>query len=141
MCVCVSFIVFQQLSFQVNAPTSILFLRRFSKASNADAITHSMAKYFIESASIDYSLSEFLPTEVSDDRFHWPAFAIFLIFLYIKASFFCVYSHDPEKNTNRLPPHLYSYRCAYLARTRPTNGPSTTNRCGPKQSSSTPHTN
>lgn len=55
----------QCLEYQVNAPTSILFLRRFSKAANADSATHSMAKYFIESASIDYNLSEYLPSEVS----------------------------------------------------------------------------
>lgn len=84
----------QCLEFQVNAPTSILFLRRFSKAANADAVTHSMAKYFIESASIDYNLSEYLPSEVSARRSTQtnfsPAFALhwfdFLSFIQIDCS-------------------------------------------------------
>lgn len=56
---------FQKLKFEMSAPTPIHFLRRFSKAAQADGQTHTLSKYFIELAAIDYSLSEHLPSEVS----------------------------------------------------------------------------
>lgn len=56
---------FQKLKFEMGAPTPIHFLRRFSKAAQADGQTHILSKYFIELAAIDYNLSEYLPSEVS----------------------------------------------------------------------------
>lgn len=49
----------------MGAPTAIHFLRRFSKAAQADSQTHILSKYFIELAAIDYNLSEYYPSEVS----------------------------------------------------------------------------
>lgn len=48
----------------MGAPTAIHFLRRFSKAAQADSQTHILSKYFIELSAIDYGLSEYLPSEV-----------------------------------------------------------------------------
>lgn len=48
----------------MGAPTPIHFLRRFSKAAQADNATHTLSKYFIELAAVDYKLSEYLPSEV-----------------------------------------------------------------------------
>lgn len=48
----------------MGAPTPIHFLRRFSKAAQADNPTHTLSKYFIELAAVDYKLSEYLPSEV-----------------------------------------------------------------------------
>lgn len=56
---------FQKLKFEMGVPTPIHFLRRFSKAAQADTQTHCLSKYFIELAAIDYNLSEYLPSEVS----------------------------------------------------------------------------
>lgn len=53
------------MRFELGAPTPIHFLRRFSKAAQADGQTHVLSKYFIELAAIDYTLSEYLPSEVS----------------------------------------------------------------------------
>lgn len=53
----------------MGAPTAIHFLRRFSKAAQSDPATHNLSKYFIELAAIDYSLSEYLPSEVSYPKF------------------------------------------------------------------------
>ena len=49
----------------MGVPTPIHFLRRFSKAAQADNQTHCLSKYFIELAAINYNLSEYLPSEVS----------------------------------------------------------------------------
>lgn len=57
--------IFQKLKFELGAPTPIHFLRRFSKAAQADGQTHTLSKYFIELAAIDYNLSEYMPSEVS----------------------------------------------------------------------------
>lgn len=56
---------FQKLKFEMCAPTPIHFLRRFSKAAQANAKTHRLSKYIIELAAIDYNLSECSPSEVS----------------------------------------------------------------------------
>uniref|UniRef100_U5EVM6 Putative cyclin b n=1 Tax=Corethrella appendiculata TaxID=1370023 RepID=U5EVM6_9DIPT len=53
------------LDFQIAKPLPIHFLRRFSKASKAEDINHTLAKYLIELASVDYGMVHYKPSEIA----------------------------------------------------------------------------
>ncbi len=57
--------VLNTLGFNLTMPTSLHFLRRFSKAARADTIVHTMAKYLIELALVDYVHLQFLPSMIA----------------------------------------------------------------------------
>lgn len=59
------FFTFQKLDFDLSAPTVIHFARRFSKAANTTQLEHTMTKFFIELASIDYSMVHYVPSIVA----------------------------------------------------------------------------
>ena len=48
--------ILQTLKFSLFEPLSIHFLRRFSKAGDVDVLQHSLAKYAIELALVEYDL-------------------------------------------------------------------------------------
>lgn len=56
--------IFQKLDFKLSRPIPLHFLRRFSKAGNAEDMHHAMAKYFIELALVEYELASYKPSEV-----------------------------------------------------------------------------
>ncbi|KAK9880467.1 hypothetical protein WA026_011712 [Henosepilachna vigintioctopunctata] len=51
-----------KLDFFVNRPTSILFLRRYSKIAKVSSLQHNLGKYLLELALLDYSLSQVFPS-------------------------------------------------------------------------------
>lgn len=54
------------VKFEVYPPTSLLFLRRFSKAAMSDAETHTMSKYLCEYACLSYHVCQkFLPSQIA----------------------------------------------------------------------------
>lgn len=60
--------IFKKLEFNMGRPLPIHFLRRFAKAAHSGNISDNvylMSKYFIELAAVDYSMVQFLPSEVS----------------------------------------------------------------------------
>ncbi|XP_078541310.1 G2/mitotic-specific cyclin-B2 [Lissotriton helveticus] len=58
-------LILQGLSFGLGRPLPIHFLRRASKASKADGVTHMLAKYLMELVLIDYDMAHFRPSEVA----------------------------------------------------------------------------
>lgn len=50
------------LNFSLSRPLPLNFLRRCSKAGLVDAETHTMAKYVMEAALVDYDLAHFHPS-------------------------------------------------------------------------------
>jgi len=76
------------LGFNLGRPLPIHFLRRYSKAAEADATKHTLAKYFLELALIQYQLSHFPPSMMAaaalwlalkllDSKFEWSATLVF----------------------------------------------------------------
>ncbi|XP_060861553.1 G2/mitotic-specific cyclin-B [Metopolophium dirhodum] len=57
--------VFRTINFSLSRPFSLTFLRRFSKVSGARSSQHSLAKYFLELALIDYNLAHIKPSEIA----------------------------------------------------------------------------
>ena len=55
----------QTLQFDIGFPTSLHFLRRFSKAARSDPRLHTCCKYFIELALPQYSMVAFRPSVVA----------------------------------------------------------------------------
>ncbi|PRP79894.1 hypothetical protein PROFUN_12383 [Planoprotostelium fungivorum] len=53
------------LDFNLNVPSPIHFLRRFSKAAHSDSRAHTLGKYLIELTILDYELLNFLPSEIA----------------------------------------------------------------------------
>ena len=54
----------QKLGFELGAPLSIHFLRRYSKAAQSNTDTHIMAKYFLELSTVEYKMCAYHPSEV-----------------------------------------------------------------------------
>eukprot|EP01105_Mastigella_eilhardi_P020961 TRINITY_DN5034_c0_g2_i2.p1 TRINITY_DN5034_c0_g2~~TRINITY_DN5034_c0_g2_i2.p1 ORF type:complete len:441 (+),score=137.26 TRINITY_DN5034_c0_g2_i2:161-1483(+) len=57
--------VLRDIGWQLNTPSPLYFLRRFSKAGRADSTMHTMSKYLIELSLLDYQLLEHLPSQVA----------------------------------------------------------------------------
>lgn len=57
--------IIKTIDYNLGRPSSIHFLRRFSKAASTVEDTHMLAKYLIELVSIDYTLAHHRPSEVA----------------------------------------------------------------------------
>jgi cyclin B len=55
-------LLLRSLGFNLGRPLPIHFLRRYSKAADADATKHTLAKYFLELALVQYQLSHYPPS-------------------------------------------------------------------------------
>jgi len=53
---CTELRILKVLDFKLNKPSSLVFLRRFSKAGDVDILQHNLAKYVLELALVEYSL-------------------------------------------------------------------------------------
>ncbi|XP_066557393.1 G2/mitotic-specific cyclin-B2 isoform X2 [Amia ocellicauda] len=58
-------LVLKELNFQLGRPLPLHFLRRASKAGNADAEKHTLAKYFMELTLMDYDMVQYHPSEIA----------------------------------------------------------------------------
>ncbi|XP_069480484.1 G2/mitotic-specific cyclin-B2-like isoform X1 [Ambystoma mexicanum] len=58
-------LILRGLNFSLGRPLPIHFLRRASKASKADAVQHTLAKYLMELVLVDYDMVHFRPSEVA----------------------------------------------------------------------------
>lgn len=56
--------IFKAIDCNLSRPLPIHFLRRYSKAAGAEDEHHTMSKYFIELASVDYEMATYRPSEV-----------------------------------------------------------------------------
>lgn len=57
--------ILQALNFDLGFPTSLQFLRRFSKAANSDAKLHTCCKYFLELCLPVYGMVAFTPSKIA----------------------------------------------------------------------------
>lgn len=57
--------ILKTLKFNLSRPVSIHFLRRYSRAADAAGIHHQTAKYALELASLDYTLSSYRPSQLA----------------------------------------------------------------------------
>ncbi|XP_013108370.2 G2/mitotic-specific cyclin-B [Stomoxys calcitrans] len=57
--------IFKALDCNLSRPLPIHFLRRFSKAAEAEDSHHAMSKYFLELAMIEYDMSHYKPSEIA----------------------------------------------------------------------------
>ncbi|KAG9488168.1 hypothetical protein GDO78_007784 [Eleutherodactylus coqui] len=62
--------ILRVLKFNMGKPLALHFLRRASKISEADAELHTLAKYLIELALLDYDMAHFPPSQVAAAAFH-----------------------------------------------------------------------
>ncbi|XP_016357566.1 G2/mitotic-specific cyclin-B2-like [Sinocyclocheilus anshuiensis] len=58
-------LILSELNFKLGRPLPLHFLRRASKAGNADAEKHTLAKYFLELTLLDYDMVHFNPSETA----------------------------------------------------------------------------
>ncbi|XP_062483142.1 G2/mitotic-specific cyclin-B2 [Pezoporus occidentalis] len=58
-------VILQELNFNLGRPLPIHFLRRASKAGEADAKQHTLAKYLMELTLIDYDMVHHRPSEIA----------------------------------------------------------------------------
>ncbi|XP_052416744.1 G2/mitotic-specific cyclin-B2 isoform X2 [Carassius gibelio] len=58
-------LILSELNFELGRPLPLHFLRRASKAGNADAEKHTLAKYFLELTLLDYDMVHFNPSETA----------------------------------------------------------------------------
>ncbi|XP_017567089.1 G2/mitotic-specific cyclin-B2 [Pygocentrus nattereri] len=56
-------LILRELNFELGRPLPLHFLRRASKAGNADAEKHTLAKYFLELTLLDYDMVHYHPSE------------------------------------------------------------------------------
>eukprot|EP01105_Mastigella_eilhardi_P022932 TRINITY_DN5721_c0_g1_i2.p1 TRINITY_DN5721_c0_g1~~TRINITY_DN5721_c0_g1_i2.p1 ORF type:complete len:402 (-),score=136.97 TRINITY_DN5721_c0_g1_i2:226-1431(-) len=57
--------VLNTLQFRLNAPSALVFLRRFSKAGRADPQMHTLSKYLTELSIIDYHMLSYKPSQIA----------------------------------------------------------------------------
>jgi len=55
----------KNLKYDLSAPSVIHFARRYAKASNRSQIDHTMSKYFIELATVEYTLLHYFPSKIA----------------------------------------------------------------------------
>ncbi|XP_005146001.1 G2/mitotic-specific cyclin-B2 [Melopsittacus undulatus] len=58
-------VILQELNFSLGRPLPIHFLRRASKAGEADAKQHMLAKYLMELTLVDYDMVHYRPSEIA----------------------------------------------------------------------------
>ncbi|XP_067297862.1 G2/mitotic-specific cyclin-B2 isoform X1 [Pseudorasbora parva] len=58
-------LILSELNFELGRPLPLHFLRRASKAGNADAEKHTLAKYFLELTLLDYDMVHYNPSETA----------------------------------------------------------------------------
>lgn len=58
-------LILSELNFELGRPLPLHFLRRASKAGNADAEKHTLAKYFLELTLLDYDMVHYHPSETA----------------------------------------------------------------------------
>ncbi|KAI1889636.1 hypothetical protein AGOR_G00164990 [Albula goreensis] len=58
-------LILKHLNFQLGRPLPLHFLRRASKAGNADAEKHTLAKYLMELTLMDYDMLHYHPSEIA----------------------------------------------------------------------------
>ncbi|XP_066512323.1 G2/mitotic-specific cyclin-B2-like [Hoplias malabaricus] len=56
-------LILRELNFELGRPLPLHFLRRASKAGNADSEKHTLAKYFLELTLLDYDMVHYHPSE------------------------------------------------------------------------------
>jgi len=59
---CTELRILNVLDFKLNKPSSLVFLRRFSKAGDVDILQHNLAKYVLELALVEYPLVSLRPS-------------------------------------------------------------------------------
>lgn len=57
--------ILETLDFSVTFPSSLHYLRRFSKAAGSDIVVHTLCKYLCEIALLDVKLLKFYPSEIA----------------------------------------------------------------------------
>ncbi|KAG1684940.1 G2/mitotic-specific cyclin-B [Nymphon striatum] len=57
--------ILHSINFALGKPLPLHFLRRYSKAGNADGMMHSLAKYLMELSLTEYDFSHYLPSELA----------------------------------------------------------------------------
>ncbi|KAH3760624.1 G2/mitotic-specific cyclin-B2 [Pelomyxa schiedti] len=57
--------ILDRLHFQLSVLSPLFFLRRYSKASLADPVSHTFSKYLVEMSTMDYSLLAYLPSQIA----------------------------------------------------------------------------
>lgn len=57
--------ILKKIQYDLSAPSVIHFTRRYAKVSNTTQVEHTMSKYFIELASVEYSMVHYLPSQVA----------------------------------------------------------------------------
>jgi hypothetical protein len=55
----------QALNFSINRPLPLHFLRRFSKAGDVDIMQHTLAKYLVEIAQVEYDMAHLPPSQLA----------------------------------------------------------------------------
>jgi len=88
--------ILEALQFNLFRPLSLHFLRRYSKAGDVDVLQHSLAKYALEVALLDYSLVSVSGSELA-------ASALFLSLLLL----------EPESNSNTVWSPTLVYYSSY----------------------------
>eukprot|EP01117_Protostelium_nocturnum_P017258 TRINITY_DN7000_c0_g1_i1.p1 TRINITY_DN7000_c0_g1~~TRINITY_DN7000_c0_g1_i1.p1 ORF type:complete len:485 (-),score=150.89 TRINITY_DN7000_c0_g1_i1:51-1505(-) len=53
------------LDFNLNVPSPLHFLRRYSKAAHSDSVVHTLSKYYIELTTLEYSFLEYTPSQIA----------------------------------------------------------------------------
>uniref|UniRef100_A0A8C9STX7 Cyclin B2 n=1 Tax=Scleropages formosus TaxID=113540 RepID=A0A8C9STX7_SCLFO len=81
-------LMLRDLNFQLGRPLPLHFLRRASKAGNANAEKHTLAKYLMELTLVDYNMVHYNPSEIA-------AAALFCVACQTWLSqYYCYYDED-----------------------------------------------
>merc|ERR1712168_705046 len=67
---CTELRILKVLDFNLSRPSSLVFLRRFSKAGDVDMLQHNLAKYVLELAMVEYSLVSLRPSFLAASALH-----------------------------------------------------------------------
>jgi len=100
--------ILNALNFDLCRPISLNFLRRFSKAGDVDLVQHSIAKYILEQALLDYSMVSYQPS-------HMAASALYLSLVMTEKEVSSVWNtnlqHYSAYSTTQLMPTVKRMAC------------------------------